>query len=121
MRMIFDLLPNEIFVFGSNNKGIHAGGAAKQAIQWGAQMNKAEGIMKKTYGIITMDWDTGEFLGWDNIQHQFEKFIEFASQNGNLKFLLTPIGTGIAGASIEDLDQFVDKFELPSNIELLWR
>ena len=32
------LAPNQIFVYGANEKGIHGAGAAKLALQWGAKM-----------------------------------------------------------------------------------
>lgn len=34
---IRELQENEVFVFGSNELGIHGKGAAKTAIQWGAK------------------------------------------------------------------------------------
>lgn len=120
MRMIFDILPNEIFVFGSNDQGLHYGGAAKQALQWGAKMNQAGGLMGNTYGIVTMNWETGNFIGWDNISKQLQLLINFAKTYPYLTFLLTPIGTGIAGADLNELDEIVTNLELPSNIEKLW-
>jgi hypothetical protein len=35
-KWINALQKDEIFVFGSNSAGFHGGGAARQAMQWGA-------------------------------------------------------------------------------------
>lgn len=118
--MIFELLENEVFVFGSNDQGLHVGGAARQAMRWGAKMGKCIGLMGNTYGIITIEWKTGNFIGWDKIAIQLEEFCSYAKENPELKFLLTPIGTGIAGGKIEDLNQIINKIDLPSNVEKLW-
>ena len=39
-KWITSLQPDEVFVFGSNLQGLHAGGAAKLAMQWGAVWGK---------------------------------------------------------------------------------
>lgn len=52
-RYITDLKPNEVFVFGSNDKGMHLGRASKQALDWGAVMGVAEGHKGRTYAIPT--------------------------------------------------------------------
>lgn len=43
--MITELKQNQIFVFGSNLNGNHAGGAAKQALEFGAVMG--EGVYRR--------------------------------------------------------------------------
>ena len=40
---------NEIFVFGSNEAGIHGKGAALLAKKWGASNGIGEGIQGQTY------------------------------------------------------------------------
>ncbi len=44
--MISKLKPNQIFVFGSNLTGIHLGGAALQAINFGAVNGIGEGLQR---------------------------------------------------------------------------
>lgn len=45
MEQITTLKENQIFVFGSNANGNHAGGAARQAVEnFGAIMGQAEGL-----------------------------------------------------------------------------
>jgi hypothetical protein len=36
------------------------------------------------------------------------------------EFLLTPIGTGLAGGKIEDLNKLMEAIELPDNIKKSW-
>ena len=47
-----------IFVFGSNLDGRHAGGAAKDAVQYfGAKWGQGEGLQGQSYAIPTMHGD----------------------------------------------------------------
>ncbi|MDL2239983.1 hypothetical protein LJC73_07275, partial [Bacteroidales bacterium OttesenSCG-928-L14] len=83
-------MSDEIFVFGSNKEGAHNGGAAKQALNWGAVYGQGEGIQGKTYAIPTM-FDTV-----DEIRPYVNRFIEYAKANPYKRFLVTNIGCGIA-------------------------
>lgn len=87
---ITSLMSDEIFVFGSNREGAHMGGAARQALQWGAIWGQGEGIQGKTYAIPTM-FDTVE-----EIRPYVNRFIEYAKANPDKRFLVTNIGCGIA-------------------------
>lgn len=118
--MIMYLEPNQIFVFGSNIQGIHGGGAARHAMQWGAVQGLSKGRMGQTYAIETKDLSTGEFLGWEHILIQLNELIEYANQNLDLEFLLTPIGTGLAGGKIEDLNKIMENLTIPENIKKSW-
>lgn len=118
--MITTLKPNQVFVFGSNYDGIHGAGAAKFARGWGAKMGQASGRMGQTYAIITKDLQTGQFVGWDKIEEQFPEFISHAEDNKNFEFLLTPIGTGLAGAKLEDLETMLEGLNLPTNVVRCW-
>ncbi|MBR1466236.1 MAG: hypothetical protein IJ607_07735 [Bacteroidaceae bacterium] len=85
------LEPDQIFVFGSNAQGIHAGGAARQAAQqFGAVMGQGEGLQGQSYAIPTME-------GLDNLKAAVDRFIVFADEHPELSFLVTRIGCGIAG------------------------
>lgn len=54
--MITSLLAGEIFVFGSNSAGNHAGGAARQAVrEFGAVMGQPRGLQGQSYAIVSMD------------------------------------------------------------------
>lgn len=83
---------NEIFVFGSNLRGIHAGGAARVAFdKFGAVWGQGVGMQGQCYAIPTMQG------GVETIKPYVDDFIAYASQHPEYKFLVTPIGCGIAG------------------------
>lgn len=117
--MVEFLLQNEIFVFGSNTEGRHGAGAAKTAMVWGAEYGKNSGRQGQTYAIITKDLKTG-FIGWDFIKVQLEVLMRYAQVHDDLIFLLTPIGTGLAGQTIEDLEYNIKDLYFPDNIIKLW-
>lgn len=117
--MVEFLLQNEIFVFGSNTEGRHGAGAAKTAMAWGAKYGQNSGRQGQTYAIITKDLRTG-FIGWDFIRVQLEVLMKYAQKNDDLVFLLTPIGTGLAGQTIEDLEHNIKDLYFPDNIIKIW-
>lgn len=91
--MITELAENEILVFGSNLDGVHAGGAAKQANeQFGAIWGIGAGLTGQCYAIPTM----GTLR---HIELYVEQFIRVATLMPQYTFLVTKIGTGIAGYS----------------------
>ena len=95
--MIVQLQPDEIFVFGSNVNGAHAGGAARTALEkFGAIWGQGEGLQGQSYAIPTME-------GLDSMEAAINRFIEFAELHQEYKFLVTPIGCGIAGYSPIDI------------------
>lgn len=95
---ITTLQPNEIFVFGSNLSGMHGGGAARLAYQkFGAIWGQGVGLQGQSYGIPTMQG------GVDTIKPYVDEFIKFAKTHPQLKFLVTEIGCGIAGFSVEEI------------------
>ena len=84
---------NEIFVFGSNAKGYHGGGAAAFAMhEFGAIWGQGEGLQGKSYAIPTME-------GIDSLKEAIDRFTAFADQHQELRFLVTMIGCGSAGYS----------------------
>ena len=84
---------NEVFVFGSNAAGHHAGGAAACAMQrFGARWGQGEGLQGHCYAIPTMD-------GNSRMIQAVERFALYARQHPELRFLVTRVGCGIAGYS----------------------
>ena len=95
---ITSLRPDEIFVFGSNLAGMHAGGAARLALQrFGAVWGQGVGLQGQGYAIPTMQG------GVETIRPYVDEFIAFARLHPQLKFLVTEIGCGIAGFSPEEI------------------
>ena len=118
MGMINELKENQIFVFGSNLAGIHGGGAAFDALsKFGAIYGQGTGIQGKSYAIPTKD-DNIESLPLGIIEKHIADFIEFAKAHPDLEFLVTQIGCGLAGYSIEDISSIFKKYDLSKNIIL---
>ena len=89
---IKELAENEIFVFGSNLRGMHGGGAARVAMEeFGAEWGVGVGRTGQPYAIPTMHG------GVDVIKSYVDEFVEYAKAHPELKFLVTRIGCGIAG------------------------
>jgi hypothetical protein len=87
----------EIFVFGSNARGLHMGGAARVALEkFGAIMGQGEGLQGQSYAIPTME-------GLANLQAAVKRFDQFAREHRELKFFVTAIGCGIAGYTPEEI------------------
>ncbi len=113
---ITELQPNEIFVFGSNLNGDHAGGAAKIAKEkFGAIQGQAIGIQGQSYAIPTLD-NKFKKLAIGRIEISVKNFLQYAAENSNLTFLVTPIGTGIAGFSPEEIAPMFK--DAPENVVL---
>ena len=116
MKRIESLKPNQIFVFGSNANGNHAGGAARQAlVSFGAIMGQAEGLQGQSYGIVTLDKDMQK-VSLDYIKEQLVELNDFAKKNDDKVFLLTLIGCGIAGFSIEEIKSECIKIKWNDNV-----
>lgn len=95
---ITHLNKGEIFVFGSNLKGLHGGGAARLAYErFGAIWGQGVGLQGSCYGIPTMHG------GVDAIKPYVDEFIEFAKNHTEYTFLVTKIGCGIAGFKEEEI------------------
>ena len=88
---ITSLAADEVFVFGSNARGTHGGGAARVAFdRFGAVWGEGEGHFGQSYALPTMG-------GMDEIRDSARKFRAFAAEHADLTFLLTKVACGIAG------------------------
>lgn len=107
-NFIKELAENEIFVFGSNLRGMHGGGAARVAMEeFGAEWGVGVGRTGQTYAIPTMHG------GVDVIKPYVDEFVEYAKVHPELRFLVTRVGCGIAGFRDEDIAPlFADCVEL---------
>ena len=114
---IDSLLPNQIFVFGSNALGYHTGGASGTARKkFGAVWGQAEGLQGQSYAIPV---DFGRNVRKDTeVKDAVGRFIEFAKGHPDLFFYVTRVGCGIAGYHDDEMAQFFkDALEL-NNISL---
>lgn len=102
-NFITELKENEVFVYGSNRKGIHGSGAAKYARDnFGAVYGIGEGLVGQSYGIPTKETPY-KTLSLAEIAEHVDKFISFAIANRDFIFLVTEIGCGLAGYKVEQI------------------
>ena len=115
-EVINSLADNEVFVFGSNLRGWHQGGAAKHALRYfGAVWGQGLGLQGQSYAIPTMQG------GVDTIKPYVDDFIAFASEHPELRFLVTRIGCGIAGFKDEEIAPLFRKALCLDNIVLPYK
>lgn len=95
---ITSLGEDEVFVFGSNLAGNHAGGAARTARKYfGAVMGQGVGLQGQSYAIPTMQG------GVETIKPYVDEFIDLAREWDQTTFYVTRIGCGIAGFKDEEI------------------
>lgn len=105
------LRENEVFVFGSDLRGIHCGGTAYQALRsFGAVLGKGVGPQGQCYAIPTI------VGGLHNIKPYIDDFIKYASSHPHQTFLVTRVGCGIAGFSPQDIAPLFAEAKNVSNI-----
>lgn len=89
---------DEVFVFGSNLAGNHAGGAARTAERlFGAKMGQGVGMQGQSYAIPTMQG------GVETIKPYVDEFIDLAREWDQTTLYVTRIGCGIAGFTDEQI------------------
>ena len=112
-EFIQELAPGEIFVFGSNLRGMHGGGAAYVAYRkFGAVMGQGVGLQGQSYAIPTMQG------GVETIKPYVDEFIAFAREHKDLTFLVTRIGCGIAGFTDKEIAPLFERAHDIDNIIL---
>lgn len=95
---ITSLGKDDIFVFGSNLAGHHAGGAARVAVErFGAVMGQGVGMQGQSYAIPTMQG------GVETIKPYVDQFLDLAYEWDQNTFYVTRIGCGIAGFTDEQI------------------
>lgn len=111
------LAENEVFVFGSNPLGAHNGGAAAYAVEhFGAIIGHGEGPQGQSYAIPA----TGDFTLF---VEAVERFIDYAKAHPDTRFLVTRLGLGNAGRSINEVAHILYEAVKVENISLpleLW-
>lgn len=94
---ILKLNENQIFVFGSNEAGIHGAGAAKLAYErFGAVWGVGVGHKGQSYALPSKDKKIIT-MPVNKIKPYVDNFLLYALANPNLTFLVTEIGCGLGG------------------------
>lgn len=106
----------EIFVFGSNEAGIHGAGAAYHAHRhYHAEWGVGVGRTGDTYAIPTKDYKI-KTLPLHVINEYVLEFLEYAEQHPELTFNITKIGCGLAGYVSTDIAPMFE--DAPANCKL---
>lgn len=115
---ITKLKKNQVFVFGSNEAGIHGAGAAKLAAQkFGAISGVGYGLRGQSFAIPTKN-SLIQSLSLDEIGFYVSSFLTEAMEYPDAEFLVTKIGCGLAGYSeLQIANLFKGKF-IAENIVL---
>jgi hypothetical protein len=100
--VIEKLLPHQVFVFGSNEAGRHGRGAAKTAMQWGAQYQIGYGHVGQTFAIPTKNASI-QTLDLNSIAKYVDWFVMYVINHPELEFFVTRIGCGLAGYKPEQI------------------
>lgn len=86
-----------IFVFGSNLRGLHGLGAAREAlVSHGAVYGLGVGAAGNSYAIPTKD-ERLLTLPLGAVEGHVSTFLDYARQNPESEFKVTRIGCGLAG------------------------
>lgn len=90
-------MAKRIFVFGSNEAGIHGGGAARVAYdKHGARYGKSYGHYGDSFAIPTKNEDI-DTMPLDRVMDYITGFLAYAKGHRKLTFQVTQIGCGPAG------------------------
>jgi len=116
---IQSLKSNEIFVFGSNTLGRHGAGAAKQAMKFGAKYGQARGLQGQTYAIETKNLALGSrSIEIEEIRKQVADMYAVAMSKPDMVFLVTKIGTGLGGFTVDEMRRAFVGLAKPLNVIL---
>lgn len=110
-----------IFVFGSNLKGLHGGGAARTAyLAHGAIKGQGEGLQGTSYAIPTKYtlWQT---MPLEAIKQAVERFMKFAEANPHMDFHVTRIGCGLAGYKDEQIAPMFETASMNCFFDTQWK
>lgn len=102
--LVSKLRRNEVFVFGSDEQGLHNGGAALKAVRrFGARPGVPEGPQGQCYAIPTV----GASIGPDEIRAAFHRFVDYAKAHPEKVFKVISLGCGHGGYSPETMAPLV--------------
>ena len=118
---IEQLKSNQIFVFGSNTRGIHGAGAALFARNnFGAIYGQARGLQGQSYAIITKDLtkDVHPSITREMIIEQIDDLYVFARFAHDWEFLVAyrADNNNLCGYSSEELAEMFARPNIPENI-----
>lgn len=110
-----------IFVFGSNLKGIHGAGAAKDAKELhGAVQGVGRGLTGNSYALPTKKTPAREKRQFtiSELQEHVNEFVQFMEDNPEMVFHIADLGTNLAGYKPEEI---ADAFDRAGILDLIPR
>lgn len=110
---VFNLKPNQIFVFGTDRNGSQKYGAAGMAARrFGAQIGVAEGKTGNCYALPTKGFTIAE------LNDAVVRFKDFVDNNPQFSYLITPVGCGHAGLNVSEVSKIFAPFVVYKNVML---
>lgn len=104
MKRLRELPRGHVFVFGSNEAGIHGRGAARDAVRFfGAVPGVGFGLRGQSFAIPTKKHWKSNGLPIEKIQEYVGQFLDVARDLRSTIFVVTPIGCGLAGYSPQEI------------------
>lgn len=117
-KLITEMKPHEIFVFGSNLAGRHGKGAALIAKnKFGAQYGIGEGMTGRCYAFPTKDKRIKQ-LSLRKIETYVDPLWKVVVEHPNKTFLLTEVGCGLSNYTPHDIAPLFEQL-LPC-INVVW-
>lgn len=114
---IVELPKDSVFVFGSNMLGSHGGGAAKYAKDhFGAEEGVCEGLTGLSWAFPTLNSDMAK-RSFIQLRASKENLYKYAINWSEWTFLVTKVGCGIAGFTVEEMRD-VFQGPKPGNVTL---
>ncbi len=114
-----------VFVFGSNEAGIHGAGAAREAYNnHGAVRGQGFGPQGNSFATPTCALPTGQLnskISYEKLTYYIKCFILYALQHPELDFQVTRIGCGFAGWKEEDVAPLFDDAPLNCYFDEEWK
>lgn len=116
--------PQHVFIFGSNERGIHGAGAALQAKEkFGAKQGVGRGLTGRSYALPTKRTPTsvresGPQIPLNELTENVAELHQTVVDNPDKIFFFTPAGTGLAGYTPEQMASILLRFEWPENFVL---
>lgn len=115
------VLGKEIFVFGSNIRGLHSGGAALFAKKYcGAIMGEGDGPQGMSYALPTKYY-FDRSVTVERLADNVEAFKNYARENSDKMFFVTRVGCGLAGFKDADVAPMFTDAPLNCVLPTAWR
>lgn len=110
---IFNLRPNQIFVFGTDRRGSQRYGAAGLAAKrFGAQIGVVEGKTGMCYALPTRGFTEKD------LENSVERFKQYVKANTQFTYLVTAVGCGHAGFNVVNVANMFKELIDYSNVML---